>query len=404
MATDTDATITAIYAKVNELDRKIEQFNWQFSRSDEHTQQHQQHTSKQLGVTVSQLSWASLGSDLVQAGALVAAVLIVDVYALVVDTLPPWLKKLHSDIWHNQPEQVQADFESAFQVAVGHEGGYSHHPADSGKATYKGITQAFLDANRRAVGVRAQSVTELSDNDVKALYQLVWKRAKCQKLEPPLDQVCLDTAINFGVGGWQEFKADVGELPTAKATALAVVEARKQYRHQRVAEAPSQEVFLQGWLNRDTHLEKIVAGYPASVVPSSKIAKAALFWVGKEFQPGVQAQCMVFVRQVLTEVGVETAVTKDPIDGITEPMNPAMANSIGTDQGEFIKRKQQLEPGDIVFFGGTYGGYAQDDITHVGIYVGNGEMVDRPTASAPVKRRSIDTFPHFMGAIRLNTR
>ncbi|NET36878.1 MAG: hypothetical protein F6K19_33435 [Cyanothece sp. SIO1E1] len=144
-----------------------------------------------------------------------------------------------------------------------------------------------------------------------------------------------------------------------------------------------------------------VGDRPNKSADGSKIAAAALAWEGRDFKSGVTAQCMVFVRQILSGLGLDPGVTARPIDGITEPMNPAMANSIGKDQGQFIKSKRQLKPGDIVFFGGTYGGYTKDDITHVGIYVGHDQIVDRPTAIASVKRRSIDTFKHFKGAIRL---
>jgi cell wall-associated NlpC family hydrolase len=39
-----------------------------------------------------------------------------------------------------------------------------------------------------------------------------------------------------------------------------------------------------------------------------------------------------------------------------------------------------LEPGDLVFFGGGTG-----YITHIGIYIGNGDMVDAPNAGADVR-------------------
>jgi GH24 family phage-related lysozyme (muramidase) len=61
-------------------------------------------------------------------------------------------------------------------------------------------------------------------------------------------------------------------------------------------------------------------------------------------------------------------------------------------------------PGDIILFGGTYGGYEPETVTHVGIVVeggADGMMVDRSTSSAPVKHRSINHFPHFKGAIRV---
>ena len=47
-----------------------------------------------------------------------------------------------------------------------------------------------------------------------------------------------------------------------------------------------------------------------------------------------------------------------------------------------------LEPGDLVFFGG-----GPSDVTHVGIYVGTGQMVDAPHTGADVRVESTPTTP-----------
>ncbi|MET7985535.1 NlpC/P60 family protein [Streptomyces sp. NPDC005281] len=52
----------------------------------------------------------------------------------------------------------------------------------------------------------------------------------------------------------------------------------------------------------------------------------------------------------------------------------------------------ELRPGDLVFF---YSG-----ITHVGIYVGNGQMIHAPNPSAPVRLAPINEMP-FAGAARV---
>jgi cell wall-associated NlpC family hydrolase len=130
-----------------------------------------------------------------------------------------------------------------------------------------------------------------------------------------------------------------------------------------------------------------------------KIADAAMSYVGKSFKPGVSAQCAVFVRQVLSDAGVNVGVTSAPIDG--KSTGPAMANSFyGNDLGTIIKDKGALQPGDIVMFFNTYGNWPARTVTHVGVYVGGGMMVDRPTASRPVQHRSVDTF-EFAGALRI---
>ena len=49
-----------------------------------------------------------------------------------------------------------------------------------------------------------------------------------------------------------------------------------------------------------------------------------------------------------------------------------------------------LEPGDLVFSGG-----GSSDITHVGIYIGNGQMVDAPFTGVDVR---VESFPTTQGA------
>ncbi|WP_327353991.1 C40 family peptidase [Streptomyces sp. NBC_01304] len=59
--------------------------------------------------------------------------------------------------------------------------------------------------------------------------------------------------------------------------------------------------------------------------------------------------------------------------------------------GQRVSRSE-LAPGDLVFF---YSG-----ISHVGIYVGNGQMIHAPNPSAPVRLAPVDQMP-FAGATRV---
>jgi cell wall-associated NlpC family hydrolase len=53
--------------------------------------------------------------------------------------------------------------------------------------------------------------------------------------------------------------------------------------------------------------------------------------------------------------------------------------------------RNDLEPGDLVFFGA--------DISHVGIYVGNGLMLDAPNSGAVVRIEPL--FGDYVGAVRI---
>lgn len=161
-----------------------------------------------------------------------------------------------------------------------------------------------------------------------------------------------------------------------------------------------------------TTLDRDGADNAASLSASSaagKIVAAAEAWVGRDYRPGVPAQCSFFVRQVLDEAGVtlEPVVSQQTLDQWASP-GPGVANSYGGDQGAVIDRVEDLRAGDIIMFANTYGDWEEGSITHVGIVVEvNGPtaeqiiMVDRSTMAAPVKRRPISTFPKFVGAVRV---
>lgn len=149
------------------------------------------------------------------------------------------------------------------------------------------------------------------------------------------------------------------------------------------------------------------AAFPGGpAVPSERAARivaAADAWVGRDFRPGVREQCAVFVRQVLADAGVELApeVTGRSLDQWAAG-GPAAANSFGGDQGDVIRTAAELAPGDLVLFRNTYGPWEHGAITHVAIYVGDGQIVDRPTMSSPVLRRPLATFGDlFVAGIRL---
>jgi cell wall-associated NlpC family hydrolase len=74
--------------------------------------------------------------------------------------------------------------------------------------------------------------------------------------------------------------------------------------------------------------------------------------------------------------------------GITLPHSSKAQSTMGTPIA-----RAGLQPGDLVFF--------YSPVSHVGIYIGNGQMVHAPTSGDVVKVTNIDAMGGFAGARRL---
>jgi peptidoglycan hydrolase-like protein with peptidoglycan-binding domain len=125
------------------------------------------------------------------------------------------------------------------------------------------------------------------------------------------------------------------------------------------------------------------------------VAATAKDWAGRNFKPGESERCQDFVNTMLntTSPGLADKIgtTRQAIDGLESGENLA-SRFFGKDVSKPVTDLSQAKPGDIVGFANTYGNYPPGTITHVGIYVGDGMIVDRPTSDRPVQLRSIDTF------------
>jgi cell wall-associated NlpC family hydrolase len=137
-----------------------------------------------------------------------------------------------------------------------------------------------------------------------------------------------------------------------------------------------------------TQVLNVAQSYGQSVtqtVAASTAAQVAVAWalaqVGTPYvwggeTPGVGFDCSGLVQAAYKAAGVNLPrVAQDQYDA-TMKLAPG----------------EPIEPGDLVFFGG-----GPSDITHVGIVVGNGEMVDAPYTGADVRVESYD-WPDLVGA------
>ncbi|MGR7026406.1 C40 family peptidase [Geodermatophilus sp. URMC 62] len=74
--------------------------------------------------------------------------------------------------------------------------------------------------------------------------------------------------------------------------------------------------------------------------------------------------------------------------GISIPRTSKAQSTFGTPVA-----KANLQPGDLVFF--------YTPVSHVGMYIGNGQMVHASTAGKPVAVVNLDSMPSYVGARRV---
>ncbi|MDX2271072.1 MAG: glycosyl hydrolase 108 family protein [Cyanobacteriota bacterium] len=166
-------------------------------------------------------------------------------------------------------------FKTAIAFTQKWEGGFVDHHYDPGGRTNFGITQSTYNQWRKQKALPLQDVKLIQSQEVELIYRdLYWIPAHCSQMVLPLAIAHFDTAVNFGVMGSVKFLQSVlkvsvdgiwGPITQAafvkansKHTAQLLVEARIQYRHQRARQNPTQQVFLQGWLNRDNALLSLI--------------------------------------------------------------------------------------------------------------------------------------------------
>lgn len=119
----------------------------------------------------------------------------------------------------------------------------------------------------------------------------------------------------------------------------------------------------------------------AVLAPNSRAAQAVAFAYGALGKPYVWGATgpSSFDCSGLTQAAYRSAGVSLPRTTYTQ-----------INSGQRVSRSE-LSPGDLVFF---YSG-----VSHVGIYVGNGQMIHAPHPGAPVRLAPIDQMP-FVGAAR----
>jgi cell wall-associated NlpC family hydrolase len=119
--------------------------------------------------------------------------------------------------------------------------------------------------------------------------------------------------------------------------------------------------------------------------------------------PGGSAAAATAVSTAMAQVGdpyVWAAAGPDAFDcsglvqyayaaaGISLPHSSRMQSTMGTPVS-----RSALQPGDLLFF--------YSPVSHVGIYIGNGQMVHASTSGSPVKVAPVDYMPSYNSARRI---
>lgn len=94
---------------------------------------------------------------------------------------------------------MRENFAASLKEVLRHEGGYTNHPKDAGKATNFGVTQATYDGYRRLKLLLPRSVKSITADEVADCYrQLYWDKVCGDQLPKGIDFLTFDAAVNSG--------------------------------------------------------------------------------------------------------------------------------------------------------------------------------------------------------------
>lgn len=174
------------------------------------------------------------------------------------------------------PGSLPEKLATALKFTLKWEGGFVDNPFDLGGPTNKGITQRNYDTYRTDKGLPTKDVQFIEEAEVMEIYsERYWKPSEADSMILPLAIVHFDTAVLFGVSGAIKFLQEALGIAADgifgpqtesalgannnKETALNIIDGRIAYHRRRVMEDSSQELFLQGWVNRANDLREFIA-------------------------------------------------------------------------------------------------------------------------------------------------
>ena len=125
---------------------------------------------------------------------------------------------------------MKENYAKCLAQVLKYEGGYVDHPKDPGGPTNKGVTQAVYDSWRKSQNLPTQTVRNISDPEVAAIYKnLYWDRISGDNLPSGVDFAVFDYAVNSGVSrAAKTLQAVVGVTQDGQI-GPATIEATKTY-------------------------------------------------------------------------------------------------------------------------------------------------------------------------------
>lgn len=164
---------------------------------------------------------------------------------------------------------AQNNFAECLKKVLVHEGGWSNHPSDPGGATMKGVIQTVYNKYRQDKGLPAQTVRNISDDELKEIYkERYWDLIRGDELPLGLDYCVFDGAVNSGPSQsikWLQRALGVtadGKFGPVTLSALEnkdIASVIKDYFSKRLAMLMSLKtwpVFGKGWGRRVSEVQK----------------------------------------------------------------------------------------------------------------------------------------------------
>jgi hypothetical protein len=193
--------------------------------------------------------------------------------------------------------------------------------------------------------------------------------------------------------------ASICGLPWQILAAVAKVESdfgRAMARYLCASGAPGDiRAALFAYNHAEWYVDQVLAiairyGYGQSSAPSNRVVELARSQIGMPYVYGGESpqtgfDCSGLVQWVYAQIGINLPRTAQAQYDATQRV-----------------ARDALAPGDLVFY--SICCQQPDWVTHVGIYVGNGMMIDAPYPGAYVRMESIDTpywQSHWAGAGRV---